>query len=158
MHTIILALGANVGNREKNITNAISLLEKKISNIRCAKLYHSKAVGHENQPDFVNTVILAETMLAPEELLEFTQMIEKNIGRKFRFHWGPREIDIDIIFYDNLILDLENLQIPHPRAAERDFVLFPIKEIVPSFVHPVLKKTIAQLCAEIKQSQLSILQ
>ena len=156
MHTIVLALGTNMGEKENNISEAIHLLEEKVHDIRRAKLYHSRAVGYENQPDFINTAISGTPNLSPNELLEFTQQIEKNIGRIFRFHWGPREIDVDIIFYDDLALSSEKLTIPHPKMHERDFVLSPINDICPDFLHPILKNTVSELFDKLDSSQLSI--
>lgn len=156
MNKIILALGSNIGDRQKNIQDAISLLSEKISDINIAKIYNSKAVGFENQADFLNTALSGQTSLEPEKLLQFTQDVEKRVGRIFRFHWGPREIDIDIIFYEDKIIETSYLQIPHPRMQERDFVLFPILDIAPDFVHPATGQTVKQLYEALNKSQLSI--
>jgi 2-amino-4-hydroxy-6-hydroxymethyldihydropteridine diphosphokinase len=158
MNNIILALGSNVGNSEKNIVDAVDLLSEHISKIKCAKIYRSHAVGFEDQADFFNTAIIGETSLAPEQLLDFTQDVEKRIGRVFRFHWGPREIDIDIIFFDDLVYKSSGLQIPHPRANERDFVLKPAADIAPNFIHPELGKSIRQLYEALDKSKLSIIE
>ncbi|WP_029520350.1 2-amino-4-hydroxy-6-hydroxymethyldihydropteridine diphosphokinase [Persephonella sp. IF05-L8] len=154
MEKIFLALGSNIGNRQKNINQAIEFLSKEIKDIKQAHIYKSKAVGYENQPDFLNTAISGYTDLSPEELLGFVKHIEKQIGRKKRFRWGPREIDIDILFYGNLVLEKENLIIPHPRIHERDFVLKPLCDLEPEFIHPVLKKPLKELLNNLKEKSI----
>ncbi len=151
MKKVFLALGSNVGNRKENIEKAIELLGEKISNIKTAKIYKTKPVGVENQPEFLNTAIVGFTELEPEKLLEFTKSVEKKVGRVYRFRWGPREIDIDILFYEDLIIKTKELTIPHPRIQERDFVLKPLLDLEPDFVHPVLKKTIKEIYTELKE-------
>lgn len=156
MATVYLALGSNVGTSDKQFDKAINLLEKHLTEIKQAPRYSSKAVGFIDQPDFLNTVIEAKTELQPEELLAFTQTVEQEVGRIRRFHWGPREIDIDIIFYDNLIIDQLNLSIPHARFAEREFVLKPIVDLNPAFIDPISKKTIKQLYEQLPAENRSI--
>lgn len=149
MHTVFLALGANIGNKKKNIIDAISLLEKEVQQITVAKLYETKPMYHEDQENFLNTVVRGLTNLSPEELLHIAQKIEKQIGRVKRFRNGPREIDIDILFYDKLIFTSTTLQIPHPRIAEREFVLEPLMDLDSQFVHPVLQKNIQELMEQL---------
>jgi len=115
MPRIYLALGSNVGDSERYLDQAIELLAIQVTHIKQAPRYHSKAVGYTDQPDFVNTAISGQTNLEPLELLKFVKDIEAEVGRVSRFRWGPREIDVDIICYDDLVLDTEVLQIPHPR-------------------------------------------
>jgi len=145
MAIIYLALGANVGDTTKNLDQAIQLLKTKVSDIEEAPRYRSRAVGFTDQPDFVNTAVKGQTSLEPLELLQFVKSIEAEVGRISRFRWGPREIDIDIIFYDDLILNTEVLQIPHARFAERDFVLKPVFDLAPDLVDPVSGKTVSVL-------------
>jgi 2-amino-4-hydroxy-6-hydroxymethyldihydropteridine diphosphokinase len=145
MHTIFLALGSNVGDKVSNLEQAILLLEKHVSDIKKAQLYQTKPVGYEQQDNFVNTAVAGQTDLTPEELFLFVKEIEKQVGRIERFRWGPREIDIDILFYDDLILKNETLQIPHPRLHERDFVVRPLMDLAPQLRHPILQQTIAEL-------------
>ncbi|WP_297453462.1 2-amino-4-hydroxy-6-hydroxymethyldihydropteridine diphosphokinase [Persephonella sp.] len=154
MKKIFLALGSNIGNRQENINQAIRFLSKEITDIKRAPIYESKAVGYEDQPDFLNTVISGYTDLSPEELLNFVKKVEKQTGRIKRFRWGPREIDIDIIFYGNLVIEKDNLIIPHPRIQERDFVLKPLCDLEPEFIHPVLKKTVLELLNNLKEKSI----
>jgi 2-amino-4-hydroxy-6-hydroxymethyldihydropteridine diphosphokinase len=151
-HLVFLALGSNVGNKEQHITNAILALSKQLSNIVSAKLYETKPMYYEAQDIFVNTVIKGQTDLSPQELIIFVKHTEKDLGRQKRFRNGPREIDIDILFYDQLIYESPDLVIPHPRISEREFVLKPFMDIDPNFFHPVLKKTIKELFTELKNN------
>src|SRR5258706_7388759 len=137
MHKIFLALGSNVGDKAKNIETAIALLAEKIKDIHVASLYTTKPVGYVDQDNFVNTALSGDTDLTPEELLKFVKDIEQQVGRIYRFRWGPREIDIDILFYDDVVIKQERLEIPHPRLHERDFVLVPLSDIAPDLIHPV---------------------
>lgn len=160
MSLVCIALGSNVGNSQANIEHAITLLGKHISSIQKSKLYHSKALpvpGHPDLPDFVNTAICGETELTPQELLQFTQSVEQEVGKVYRFHWGPREIDVDIIFYDDQIINSPELVIPHPYAHERDFVIAPLCDIRPDFIHPVIGCTIKEIFNDLPPSELSVL-
>ena len=160
MATVFLALGSNVGDSQQYISKAIELLGEKVSNIKTAPLYRSPAMpvpGHDDMPDFLNTAIRGETNLEPLELLKFVKNIEKEIGRIYRFRWGPREIDIDIIFYDDLILDTPELTIPHSGANERDFVLKPISDIDATFIDPKTKHMVNDLFEKLPVSELTIL-
>jgi len=152
MHTIFLALGSNIGDQESQINQAVELLKVKIADIVVAPLYRSKAVGVTNQPDFVNTALIGKTELTPLELLEFVKTVEQQVGRVYRYHWGPREIDIDIIFFDDVILKTDVLEIPHPRMQERDFVLRPLLDLSPTLVHPVFKKRLSELLENATQA------
>lgn len=157
MNKIFLALGANVGDKTQNILDAISLLSEKITNIKKASLYESKAAGYIDQDNFINTAISGDTNLNPMELLKFIKSVEEKIGRIKRFRWGPREIDVDILFYNNEFYKKNNLEIPHPRLAERDFVLIPLEELDPKLIHPIFKKTVSELLKELLQNQKSII-
>jgi para-aminobenzoate synthetase len=145
MHIVFLALGSNVGDKNINIQQAIELLKEHINQISVAKLYETKPMYYEKQDNFLNTVLQGQTNLTPQELLLFVKKLEKQIGRVKRFQNGPREVDIDILFYDDLVFNNKDLQIPHPRMQERDFVLKPFMDISPDFVHPILKKTVKQI-------------
>ena len=157
MHTIFLALGSNVGDRSGNIKKAINLLSGSVGISRLAPVYESRAVGFKEQPDFLNTVIEGHTNLSPGDLLVFIEEVETNVGRKKSAHWGPREIDVDILFYDDIVFKNEILEIPHSQIVKRDFVLAPMNDLEPNFIHPVLGKTINQLVQEFPNNQKSIL-
>lgn len=145
MATVFLALGSNVGDSQQTIEKAVGLLGDSVRDIIRAPLYTSKAFGVTDQPDFFNTALCGKTDLAPIELLAFVKNIESNVGRVERFRWGPREIDIDIIFYDDIVLTDPDLTIPHAGLRERDFVLRPLCDIAPDYIDPLSKHTIQQL-------------
>lgn len=150
MHKVFLGLGANVGDKKKNLEKAIELLSEKIINIQSSKFYETEPWGYKEQDNFLNAAILGKTSLLPIELLKFVKDVETRVGRIERFKWGPREIDIDILFYDNIFYKRNNLEIPHPRLHERDFVLKPLMDLDPNFIHPVLQKTIKELFRHIR--------
>lgn len=158
MATIYLALGSNLGQSKDNIQTAIAKLQDKVSDIKTAPYYLSKAVGYKNQPDFTNTAIQGTTYLNPQDLLKFLKLIEKKIGRVERFRWGPREIDIDIILYDSIILNSNSLTLPHPHFRVRDFVLQPIFDLNPHAFDPVSKLTVSELLDQLSPEQKSQLQ
>lgn len=145
MTTVYLALGSNVGDSQANIAQAIKLLGASVKQIKQASLYVSKAVGYTDQPDFLNTAASGQTSLSPEALLEFVKNVERQVGRTASFHWGPREIDIDIISYGDTMLETKNLTIPHREFRKRDFVLQPLNDLDPALVDPVSGQTIKQL-------------
>jgi 2-amino-4-hydroxy-6-hydroxymethyldihydropteridine diphosphokinase len=156
MTAVYLALGANIGDPEANIIQAIGLLKPAVNSVVCAPLYTSKAVGYTQQPDFINTVVSGQTGLSALELLSFIQELERRVGRKQRFRWGPREIDIDIIFYGAHTLNTPELVLPHPRFTERDFVLQPLCDLNPSLRDPVSKLAVQTLLERLPESSLSI--
>lgn len=144
-HIAFLGLGTNVGDKKKNLKEAIGKLQEKISNIQVSKFYETEPWGYKNQDKFLNAAIRGTTFLSPSDLLKLIKFIEKEVGRVERFKWGPREIDIDILFYDDLIYKNNFLTIPHPFLQEREFVLKPLVDLDPNFVHPIFKKTVRQL-------------
>ncbi len=153
MPTIYLGIGSNLGNREENCERAIGLLEENgIKITRRSSMTETEPWGIENQPGFINMAVEAETGLSPEELLKLLKNIESAIGRKESERWGPRLIDIDILFYDAAVLKTQELEIPHPGIAERDFVLKPLAEITPDKIHPVLNKSIKDLLLQYLQN------
>ena len=148
MSIIYISIGSNIGDREENCRKAIKLLkENGIALKRESSLYETEPWGVKNQPKFINMAIEVETDKEPEELLRVLKEIEIEIGRKETVKWGPRVIDLDIIFYDDLILKTENLEIPHPLLHERDFVLKPLCEIAPEKKHPVTGKMVKEMAA-----------
>ena len=149
MSIVYLGLGTNLGDRKQNISKAIEAISLKMSISKQSSLYETTAWGYTDQPNFLNQVIQVETNLSPLRLLNFLKNTEVELGRVENFRYGPRLIDIDILFYDDLIKTTSRLQIPHPRIPVRAFVLVPLNEIAPGFVHPVLKKTIAELLTKL---------
>jgi 2-amino-4-hydroxy-6-hydroxymethyldihydropteridine diphosphokinase len=149
MHRVFLALGSNVGDKTAHVERAILLLKEKIVDLRSAKMYQTKPWGYEAQDDFVNTVVEGQTDLSPQELFRFVKEVEKQVGRIERFKWGPREIDIDILFYDDLVVKEDHLKIPHPHLQEREFVLLPLLDTAPEFVHPIFRKTVKELYGDL---------
>ena len=147
---IFIGLGTNMGERALNLQNAIERIEKKVGRVLAqSSIYETPAWGLTDQPDFLNQVIEIETAQSPPQILENILQIEIEMGRIREKKWGPRLIDLDILFYNNLILNTENLQIPHPYIHQRAFVLEPLNEIAPNFVHPVFEKTISDLVKEL---------
>ena len=140
MALVYLGLGTNLGDKEFNLNEAITALGMVGFVIRQSSFYTSKPWGFESANEFLNAVVLVETNLSPFDVLSVTQKIEKNLGRtsKSTYGYSDRVIDIDILLYDNLIIDQLALKIPHPLLADRDFVLIPLAEIAPDLVHPVL--------------------
>lgn len=142
-----LSLGSNLGNKLRFLKEAISRIEEsgKISIGKISSVYETQPVGYENQGWFLNLVAEIKTSLVPQDLLEYTLSVEDQMGRKREVKWGPRNIDIDILLYDNQILRSDHLTLPHPRMHERRFVLLPLAEIAPNLLHPQLKKSIEEL-------------
>jgi 2-amino-4-hydroxy-6-hydroxymethyldihydropteridine diphosphokinase len=148
-HIVYLALGTNLGDRPANLRAAITALSPDVKVIAESKVYETPPWGVEDQPTFLNMAVKCETALEPESLLKYLKQLEVQLGREQSFRWGPRLIDIDILFCDNIILESESLIIPHPHLHERAFVLVPLTDIAPDFIHPVLKKTIKELLASV---------
>ncbi len=136
MKTVFLALGSNIEDRINFIQKAIKELSEYINVLKISTVYESMPWGVEEQPAFLNCVLKSETSLSPEDLLSLIKEIEAKVGRKERFRWGPREIDIDILLYEDEVIDTPSLKIPHPFLCERDFFLYPILEIEPDLKLP----------------------
>lgn len=149
MSLAVLSLGSNIGDRAKNLNAALKELSQKARVIKTSQFYETKPYGFHLQPDFLNCAAILETSLKPEELLHELKEVEKKLGRVEVEKWHERTIDIDIIFYDSLVYNSPGLQIPHPDMQYREFVLKPIAEISPDFVHPELGKTVSVLLSEL---------
>ncbi|MGB9840190.1 2-amino-4-hydroxy-6-hydroxymethyldihydropteridine diphosphokinase [Thermovenabulum sp.] len=146
MPDVFIALGSNVGDREANIKTAIEKIRYRgIKVVKISDIIETEPYGYIDQPRFLNAVLQAETLLSPRELLNTLQEIEKEMGRERKIKWGPRNIDLDIIFYNGLILNEEDLKIPHPDAHNRIFVIKPLAQIAADFVHPVFKITVKEI-------------
>ena len=148
----IIALGSNLGNSIFNLSSAIKEL-RKIGHIsKIADVYISEPYGYKQQDNFYNTAILLKTNKQPLELINIINKIEKKLKKNKRIINGPRNIDIDIIFYGKNKYSFNNLIIPHPRAIDRDFVLIPILDIDPLLKHPTEKKSIKTLSAKLEKN------
>jgi 2-amino-4-hydroxy-6-hydroxymethyldihydropteridine diphosphokinase len=146
---VFLLLGTNEGDRQKNLENARNALKTRVGPIvRQSSVYRTAAWGNTSQPDFYNQVIELKTGYHPFDLLEITLSIEHELGRVRFEKWGPRTIDIDILFYADHVITTEHLQIPHPAITERRFTLIPLNEIAPDLIHPVLQKPVSLLLEE----------
>lgn len=157
-HYVFLETGTNLGNRLENLHKAVVALREITEIDQLSSIYETVPWGFQDQPAFLNQVISGTTSLAPFELLDSLKMIEKMIGRIPTFRYGPRVIDIDILFYDDLILEDENLTIPHPNLTERAFVLAPLDEIAPNLIHPVSKLTIHEIISGMNMEGVTIFQ
>ncbi len=146
-HTVYLALGSNLGNRLANLKQAVAAFSPQMEVKAKSHVYETPPWGYEDQPRFLNQVIKVKTYLEPEPLLKHIKRLEVTLGRKASFPNGPRLIDIDILFYDDLILNTASLAIPHPRLHERGFVLLPLMDIDPDLVHPANQKSVREMVA-----------
>jgi GTP cyclohydrolase-4 len=144
-----------MGDRQGNLLQALQLIRARAFIEEVSSCYETKPVGHLEQPDFLNMTCLVTTELSPQDLLFFLKQIERQMGRQTSFRNAPRPIDLDILFYDDLILESPELIIPHPRMSERAFVLVPLAEIAADIVHPVLKLTVAELLQRADKSGVS---
>ena len=147
--TIYLSLGSNLGDRLANLRSAIAALpDSGITVRKVSSIYESEPVDFRDQPWFLNCVLEAETKLSPLDLLHALQTIELRMGREKTIPKGPRPIDLDILFYADQVIDTPELQIPHPRIAQRRFVLVPLAEIAPTVHHPVSVRTVTEMLVQ----------
>ncbi|MGL4772922.1 MAG: 2-amino-4-hydroxy-6-hydroxymethyldihydropteridine diphosphokinase [Clostridium sp.] len=150
-HEVYLSIGSNIGDKENNLREALSLIKenKYIEILKESSFIETEPWGFEEQDTFLNGAIKLTTILNPKELITFLLSVEEKMKRERILRWGPRIIDLDIIFYDDLVLEEEQLVIPHPRMEEREFVLKPLSEIAPYKVHPLLNKRVYKLLEEL---------
>jgi 2-amino-4-hydroxy-6-hydroxymethyldihydropteridine diphosphokinase len=147
-HIVYLALGTNIGDRAENFRAALSALESFIEIKECSPIYETPPWGYTDQPPFLNQVLKAVTDLSPTDLLIKLKQIESDLGRTPSVRYGPRLIDIDLLFYDDLVLETERLIIPHPRMRGRAFVLVPLADIASDFMHPGNAMSVLELLGE----------
>lgn len=147
-HVVYLALGTNMGDRAGNLAQALKWLSPQVRILEQSPIYETPPWGYVDQPDFLNQVVMGETDLVPKQLLRFLKGLEARLGRRNSIRNGPRPIDLDILFYDDLILEMPGLSIPHPRMAGRGFVLLPLCDLVPDLRHPLTGMTIREMVLE----------
>lgn len=147
MEKVILGLGSNIGKRVLHIKKAIKEISliKGVNVIGISSFYETEPWGLKEQRNFINCVIVCLIKPGPVEFHKKIKKIEKSLGRKKTVRWGPREIDVDILFFGNHIIKKNKLEIPHPMIKQRNFVLIPLNEMLPGFIHPVFKKKISVL-------------
>ncbi len=146
MPRVIIGVGSNMGDRLRNCITALREISAFAEILKVSSAYETEPVGNEDQPDFINCAAEIETALPPQDLLKRVREVEEKLGRVRDARWGPRTIDVDLIFYDELTLDTADLKLPHPRAHLRRFVLVPVSEITPGKVHPGCGVTVRELC------------
>ncbi|KAA0258078.1 2-amino-4-hydroxy-6-hydroxymethyldihydropteridine diphosphokinase [Deferribacter autotrophicus] len=151
MHKVILSIGTNLGDKLKNIYTSLLLLEKKLVQIeKISSVYRTKSLLLDDQPDYFNIVVEAETKLFQIELLDVCKEIEKKMGRTHTERWMPRIIDVDIIDFNRKVFITDELIIPHLQFHKRSFVVYPMKEICPDYIHPVSKKSLEYFIKKIE--------
>lgn len=153
-HIVYISLGSNMGNRLANLKNAVSNLAPQMIVRKKSPVYETPPWGYTDQPAFLNQVVMAETYLEADALLGHLKRLEAALGREPSFQNGPRLIDMDILFYDDIILDSQPLSIPHPRLHQRAFVLVPLNDIAPELVHPVLGKPVSELLLDVERMEI----
>lgn len=151
MHELFIQLGSNMGNRSDVLQKAQQAMQQIFGEpAKVSGIYESQAWGKTDQQHFLNQIVSFKTTWSPEKILQQLKEIEREIGRTKTEKWGPRVIDLDILFYGNLVFNSSSLQIPHPHIQTRAFVLIPLIEIAPSIFHPLIKQTILQIHAACK--------
>jgi len=148
VNSSFIAFGSNKGDRLRNMRTALQEItaDKKNSFIQCSSVYETKPYGYKEQDNFYNAAVEIETSFELIELLDFLKSVEKKLGRGSSPRWGPREIDLDILFYNHLVFSNERITVPHREIANRDFVLVPLCEIAADYFHPVLNQKICDIC------------
>lgn len=149
MSHVYLSLGANLGDRPANLQQALQALKRQMTITAVSYVYETAPWGVTTQPAFLNMCVAGSTALEPHELLSFCQAVEQEIGRRPTYKWGPRLIDIDILFYDDKIIRDDTLVIPHPFVDQRAFVLAPLADIAPEYEHPQTHESVVQMLADV---------
>ncbi len=154
-HRVYLSLGSNIGNKRKNLLEAIRKIGELENTevVKSSTILETEPFGYLEQDNFLNTCLEVKTLMTAQEFLKEILQIELDMGRVREIKWGPRIIDIDILFYDKEIIEEDNLAVPHPWICEREFVLDPLSEIAPNYIHPLEKKTITMLARKLKERE-----
>ena len=154
-HRVYLSLGSNIGNKRKNLLEAIRKIGELENTevVKSSTILETEPFGYLEQDNFLNACLEVKTLMTAQEFLKEILQIELDMGRVREIKWGPRIIDIDILFYDKEIIEEDNLAVPHPWICEREFVLDPLSEIAPNYIHPLEKKTITMLARKLKQRE-----
>jgi len=153
---IFIALGSNLGDRLSNLQSAVELLQPAVKLLVQSPIYETEPWGLTAQPCFLNQVIEADTSLLPRDLLKFLKKIEVDLGRETSVRYGPRKIDLDILFYNHAIFFSPELTIPHPKLHERAFVLVPLADIAPDFIHPLYYMTVSELLSKLDRNGVNL--
>jgi len=153
MVEVFIAIGSNLGNRESNIRTALQFLREKVTVLKISSTYETEPMYVEDQNWFLNSVAKIETDMSPIELLRYLKDVERRMGREKRPRYSPRIIDLDILFYGKQVVIQNDLMIPHPKIQERRFVLVPLVEIEPDYVHPTLQRKASQLLSELNSDK-----
>lgn len=154
MNKVYIAFGSNIGDRHEAVKDALELVEQSgMKIVKKSNIYETEPYGYVDQPIFINGAIEVETDLSCRQVLTTLLDIEKQIGRVRLFKWGPRIIDLDIILFNNEVYNEEDLKVPHPDMQNRDFVLKPLNDICPEYIHPILNKKISELLLKLLKSK-----
>ncbi|MFQ5953746.1 MAG: 2-amino-4-hydroxy-6-hydroxymethyldihydropteridine diphosphokinase [Kiloniellales bacterium] len=153
MATVFLGLGSNLGRREHHLRRALTALTERLEITATSPVYETRPMYVAEQPRFLNMVARAETEMAPRPLMAWLKRLEAALGRTPAVRFGPRAIDLDILFYDRVVIDTPGLKIPHPRLAERAFVLRPLVDLAPDWVHPVTGRRVEDMLAALGDCQ-----
>ncbi len=153
-HTAVIALGSNMGDSRSYIKNAVEQLENSeyIKDVKVSDLIVTKPYGYTEQNDFLNGALVCQTVLSPHALLELMHSIENSADRTREIHWGPRTLDLDLIFFDDAVIDTPDLSVPHPDMQNRTFVLEPVAQLVPYYRHPVFNRAVSQLLERLRKN------